>query len=151
MIVSHTTWSNASFWMFLFLWSIYIPVSVSITSVEQWLSNMMKLKANAPHKPWHYYYRKKGLQRAMVGYPLLMPCFIVWMLVAECSESISHSHPAHKQEMSKLHNGERAKGPSLLNLFIHHQHSHRHMTFSITISTQSPSASSLPVTGGSPF
>ena len=98
----------------------------------------MKLKANAPHKPWHYYYRKKGLQRAMVGYLLLMPCFIVWMLLAGCSENISHDHPAHKQEMSRLHNGETAEGPSLLNLFIHHQHSHRHMTFSITISAQNP-------------
>ena len=38
--------------------------------------------------------------------------------------------------MSRLHSGETAKAPSLLNLFIRHQHGHRHMAFSITISTQ---------------
>ena len=37
--------------------------------------------------------------------------------------------------MSRLHSGETAKAPSLLNLFIRHQHGHRHMAFSITIST----------------
>ena len=38
--------------------------------------------------------------------------------------------------MSTLHSGETAKAPSLLNVFIRHQHGHRLMAFNITISTQ---------------
>ena len=61
---------------------------------------------------------------------------IVWMLLAECSESISHNHTAHIKKCPDSIVGKTAKASSLLNLFICHQH--RHMAFSITISTHLP-------------
>ena len=63
---------------------------------------------------------------------------IVWMLLAECSESISHNNTAHIKKCPDSRLGETAKASSLLNLFIRHQHGHRHMAFSITISTHFP-------------
>ena len=62
----------------------------------------------------------------------------VWMLLAECSENILHNHTAHIKKCPDSIVGKRQKAPSLLNLFIHHQHGHRHMAFSIIISTHLP-------------
>ena len=61
----------------------------------------------------------------------------VWMLLAEYSESISHSHTAHIKKCPDSIVGKRQRPQlSLLNLFIRHRHGLRHMAFSITISTQ---------------
>ena len=54
-----------------------------------------------------------------------------WMHIGGCCllsvvKYFTQSYSTH-QEMSRLHNRETVKAPSLLNLFIHHQHGHRHM------------------------
>ena len=67
---------------------------------------------------------------------VILLLLFVWMLLAECSESISHNHTAHIKKCPDSIVGKRQRPPSLLNLFIRHQHGHRHMAFSITISTQ---------------
>ena len=82
---------------------------------------------------WHDWRRKQYLQTADSHFYFWHH---VWMLLAECSESISHNHTAHIKKCPGSIVGKGQRPPSLLNLFIRHQHSHRHMAFSITISTQ---------------
>ena len=82
---------------------------------------------------WHDWRRKQYLQTADSHFYFWHH---VWMLLAECSESISHNHTAHIKKCPDSIVGETAKASSLLNLIIPHHHGHRHMAFSITISTQ---------------
>ena len=69
------------------------------------------------------------LCRAFGEINLLFGCYSLSVV------KVFHTIIQHTSSMSRLHSGETAKASSLLNLFIHHQHSHRHMAFSITIST----------------